>query len=403
MPPGENNQIHFATKMAIRYLSEKSASAVGVRRLHYWIVSLPEHERQIPGKRKGEVRTYQNVKNDYQRLSDLLVNARIQGLVPWEAIQDDKNGDPIYMPDRVQAEPAASLYDRNEYKSIAIAVPDTLPDFRQYLSGICIESDHIHPRFVHQSHRLVVVIEKATSKDRLKYICERYGADLLIFSGQFSVTRVNDVVRQARDEDKPIALFYISDLDCAGWYMPEAFFNRINELYPRDDHIVHRVALTRQQAVDMNLPPAFNLDEKGYSEEMKARFCEMSGGDTCVELDALSEWDLISFLERSLSEYAGLEDDRQLSDTVREESAYLCDSIESDLSDILEPYRIQYGDLHGDYNRLIGDLAQVRTEYQERIIELNTRRQVLQGQITSRVEEAMWDAGVAVLEKDVWT
>lgn len=294
------------------------------------------------------------------------------------------------------------IHDRNEYEPIKISFPTTFPEFKEYLTGICIESVPVRPQFVNQSHRLVVVIEKATSKDRLTSICERYGADLLIFSGQLSVTRVNDIVQCARKEGKPIALFYICDLDCAGWYMPEAFFNRINDLYPRDDHIMRRVALTREQAVAMHLPAAFDLKEKGYSQSLKENFCTLSGGDTCIELDALSEPDLISFLEKDLSEFAGLEADERLSYKIEQESANLCESIESDLSDILEDYQGQYEILYAEYTGLINDLTQIKTRYQDRIEKLNTRRSDLQDRILQQLENAMEATGLTVRENEVW-
>jgi hypothetical protein len=328
-------QIEFASAMITRYLVEKCVPSVGVRRLHYWIVSLPEDQRMVPGRGKDTIRIYQNVKNDYQRLSGLLVDARIKGMIPWDAMQDDKNDDPVFMPDRVPAQPAAYINDWNEYEPIRIEFPESFPDFNTYLSEINIEPAPIAPRFVSQSHRLVVVIEKATSRDQLKNICERYGADLLVFSGQLSLTRVNDVVKMAREEGKPIALFYISDLDCAGWYMPQSFFRRIQDIYPSDDHRVFRVALTRDQAKEKNLPPAFDLEDKGYSDEMKTNFRRLSGSDTCIELDALSERDLLTDLVKHLSQYAGLDEDNKLRAIINQETENLCDNIVSDLSDIL--------------------------------------------------------------------
>jgi len=391
-------QIDWAAAMLTRYLMEKGASSVGVRRLHYWIVSLPEDQRLIPSRRKGAIRIYQNVKNDYQRLSGLLVEARIRGLIPWNAMQDDKNDEPVYMPDRIQPQPAAYILDDNEYEPIRIDIPDGFPDFNTYLEEIQIEPAAIAPQFVSQSHRLVVVIEKATSRDRLKAICERYGADLLVFSGQLSLTRVNDVVEKAQEEDKPIALFYISDLDCAGWYMPGAFFKRVQDIYPNDDHDVIRVALTRDQANEKDLPAAFDLEDKGYSDEMKANFCRESGGDKCIELDALSETELLTYLEKHLSEYAGLEEDNRLSEMTNRETKYLCGKIESGMSDILGDLQDQYTALHNDYIDTAGTLAKITGPFLSKIDDLNERRELLQEQINRRLIQSMNAEGLAVRE-----
>lgn len=400
--PGVNGtpgkQIDWAAAVLFRYLMEKEVASVGVRRLHYWIVSLPEDQRLIPGKGKGNVRIYQNVKNDYHRLSGLLVDARIRGLIPWDSIQDDKNDTPVYMPDRIEPKPAAWILNNNGFEPISIDLPQPLPDFKTYLSEIFIKPDPVRPRFVNQSHRLVVVIEKATSRDRLKIICKRYGADLLVFSGQLSLTRVNDVVTRARKETKPIALFYISDLDCAGWYMPEAFFKRIQDIYPRDDHQVFRVALTRAQAEKFNLPSAFELDDKGYSEEMKANFCELSGGDTCIELDALSENDLISYLVNHLSRYAGLEDDKQLCVEIEEDTRELCDDVGSNLPDIVGDLQDDYTALQSEFNCTITTLEDLTHPFQKTIHDLNNRRLALQKKINQRLMQAMNAEGLAVRE-----
>ena len=64
-------QIDFAVHHLNRYLSEKGAEAVGVRRLHYNIVSQPEADRMIPTK-GGGVRLYENTLADYNRLVELI-------------------------------------------------------------------------------------------------------------------------------------------------------------------------------------------------------------------------------------------------------------------------------------------------------------------------------------------
>lgn len=72
-------QLDWAIDMITQYL--KDHEPAGVRRFHYWIVSKPEEERMIPA--KVGVRLYENTRQEYQRLDQLLTKARIKGLIPF--------------------------------------------------------------------------------------------------------------------------------------------------------------------------------------------------------------------------------------------------------------------------------------------------------------------------------
>ncbi len=303
-------QIDFAVHHLNRYLSEKGADAVGVRRLHYNIVSQPEDERMIPTK-GGGFRLYENTLTDYNRLVQLITNARVRELIPFSCIVDEKNDGARFMPARSGfsgwIEPvlpyAGELPD--------LQTVDEMPAWSEFVEGIEFRP-HINavPTFVHQPRRIVVAIEKATSRGRLESLCQRHGADLLVFSGQFSLTRVHDVIERAKGEDKPVCLLYISDLDCGGWSMAPAFMHRINQVYPRPDHLLERVALTRDQVDRYKLPQAFDPSSKGYSQSQIDRFVDESGGRSCIELDALDEPALLDLLEKALSRHSYLAEDR---------------------------------------------------------------------------------------------
>jgi hypothetical protein len=152
------------------------------------------------------------------------------------------------------------------------------------------------------------MIEKATAFVKLTDVAKKYGADLSVFRGRASVTRINDVVQNARTKNKPIALFYISDCDIAGWNMPKSAFKRINEIYPGNNILV-KVALTREQIKKYNLPPAFDVNDKDYDNIQKEEFIRESGNNECVELDALREDIMIQLLEDEILKYAGLAED----------------------------------------------------------------------------------------------
>ncbi len=387
IPIGGERQIDFAVRMHRRYLSEKGADSVGVRRLHYFIVSLPEHERMIPGKMGP--RPYTNNKNQYQGLSDLLVNARTRGMIPSHQIIDEKNTPLFEMPEREETNTTWEINTPfiRELPDLNI---DLIPEWSEWIKGIRISPIVSHPKFVNQTYRIVVAIEKATSKTKLQQLCEYYGADLLIFSGQASVTRIYDVVTRAQEEGLPILLLYISDLDCGGWVMPSAFLDRINEIYPRkDDDIQHemiRVALSRQQATQYNLPSAFDPSDKGYSETQKERFIKESGGRECIELDALDETVLINLLETELKKYAALEEDEQEYTQARQDANAERRSIDLGIVE-LDNFCEEYKSIRAEYNQIAQDIKDLSAKYRDKINMLNSRKDCIKDQVVQEIRD----------------
>jgi hypothetical protein len=382
LPIGQDlNQLDFAVRMLKRYLAEKNVRTVGVRRLHYFIVSLPENERIMPG-RSGS-RPYQNTKTQYQGLSDLLVDARRKLRVESGQIIDEKNIALIPMPDRESAE---TTWEISTFSAPPLPdlYSDVMHEWSTWLRNFKYTPYVSHPVFNNQKYRVVVCIEKATSKSALKEICYQYGADLLIFSGQFSVTRVYDICHRAEDEDKPILLLYISDLDVGGWSMAPAFLSRIREIYAHDDHLMIRIALTRDQVVKYRLPPAFDPSDKGYSDTQIANFIRESGGRDCVELDAVDEHILLELLETELRKHTGEKEDNLEYNYAVEYAEGERNTI--DLEDVgIEEFQQEYDAVKTEHNLIVTEITALAEKYRNKISDLNSRRR----HIEDRVEEAI--------------
>lgn len=377
-------QVEYAIKFLLRYRQERGERPVRVRGLHYFIVSLPESERRIPAKRNGEFRIYQNTLADYQNLSRLLVKVRTEELIPWDWIVDEKNELPQWMPERQHPDYFLTPDIGDLHQFFLPALSDTLPQWNDF--KISVQSEVLTPNFSGHSHRVVLAIEKSTAYDDLKQLCQQYGADFLCFSGQFSVTRVNDIVEAARSEDLPVALLYISDLDCAGWLMPTAFFKRLNEIYPHEDHKFVRVGLTRDQANHLNLPTSFEPDNKGYKPGQIARFIEESGGHACIELDAVDDRILIKWARKELEKW---QDQRieveQYEETCSDAGAAKEGAIERiDLSNL----STKYEEIYKEHNQIINELK----PYFERSERLQRLKEdfysVLYNRITNAIEGA---------------
>jgi hypothetical protein len=262
---------------------------------------------------------------------------------------------------------------------------EKIPCWEDFIDRIEVEADVSPPRFAHQTHRIVVAIEKATARHELIRLCKRYGADLLIFGGEFSVTRVGDVVKRAKGEGKPIALLYISDLDCAGWFMPTAFFRRMNEIYPRPDHTFFRVALTRDQTKEHGLPPAFDPDDKGYPEGQKNRFYKETGGRTCIELDALDEDVLVGLLEDELEKWAHIEEDDEEYNEKREEYEELASKMKEKLDLDLFDLKEEYESAADKFNGIVEEIQDFNREIHERSETAKWRKFDLINKVKKRV------------------
>ncbi len=82
----------WAVSMLKKYFEVTGKTQVGKRRFHYWLVSLPESERMIPAKKKGEFRPYKHTQSEYQNIAcGQIADALLAGEIPWDCIVDEKN------------------------------------------------------------------------------------------------------------------------------------------------------------------------------------------------------------------------------------------------------------------------------------------------------------------------
>lgn len=304
-------QMDWAIKMFKAYLKAKNKEAGSIRKVHYWIVVLPEDQRQIPAnKTNSGYRLYINTKQEAGNFNRLLTDARLKGRISPALFIDRKNPKIRHA---FQQRYKASIegYDieleTGELLNITIKKMYTWEYFIDWMS---ISSNIQVEEFNNQSHRLVVAIEKQSDTNDLVNICRKHGADLIEFTGQPSVTREYEISEIAKKDDgRPINVRYIVDLDEAGLNMVKAFERNVKLMYPHRDHIFKRIILTREQANKYNLPASFKLDDKGISEKQKARFRKMTGSDICIELDGLDEDIIADIVDNDLKEFSGIEQD----------------------------------------------------------------------------------------------
>jgi len=234
-----------------------------LRRVHYWIVSQEQPVVMPNG------RIYENTHTCWEYLMEASKSARYLGYISLTGIQDNKNPEPTTF--------ATYLYNIPlEYE---IDIPDlSVPAVKLY----GLYDAHVQP------YHLELWCEKSTMNDVLIPVCQRYGANLVTFEGEVSITSVmvSLMRRIIASKGKPTRIFYISDFDPAGNSMPVAMARKLEYALLAGEHQfdvrVRPLALTLEQVQQYRLPRT-PIKE---TEKRAGKF-EEAFGSGAVELDAL--------------------------------------------------------------------------------------------------------------------
>lgn len=230
--------------------------------------------------RKGYVLTlrqlyYQLVSQDiiannvqeYGRLSLLLKEGRMAGLVDWSAIEDR-----LREPSRPPS-----------WKS-----PSDILD-------VCIRQ-YRKDRTEGQSNYIEVWVEKDALSGVLKRVTEKYGINIVVNRGYSSVTAMHDAhLRFERHIDQFIHILYIGDFDPSGQDMIRDIEKRIEEFNGTYDFKITPIALTLQQIKEYNPPP----NPAKITDPRAKKYIEMYG-PVSWEVDALKPEILHSILENHI-------------------------------------------------------------------------------------------------------
>lgn len=193
----------------------------------------------------------ENNRNEYQRLSNVLVKARQDGLIPWEWIEDRT---------RKPRQPAM------------------WGDLREFLETV----RHAYRRDVWTSQSLYVEVwlEKEALAGIFEPITEAYGVTLVVGRGYNSWSALHDAALRIRAMEKPAKILYFGDFDPSGEDIPRALAEGLAffGVYPE----VVKVALTKEDVLAYKLPPDFTK-----KTDTRSRAFVEKHGDMAVELDAL--------------------------------------------------------------------------------------------------------------------
>ena len=224
----------------------------------YWPLTLRQVYYQLVA--AGDI---ENRRAAYQKLSRVLVQARLDGHMPWEAIEDRTR----------------SVLDSAGWDDAARFVADQTDD---YLAG--------YRRDLLQSQD--EVLEVWVEKDALSHVCHRaalsYCVPVIVARGFSSVSYLHDAAQRIRRnarQDKGTVILYFGDLDPSGYEMlPAMMFTLKDEMGLQGWVEGVRCALTPEQVEQHDLPT--NPDALKITDSRARKYIDQFG-NLAVELDAL--------------------------------------------------------------------------------------------------------------------
>jgi hypothetical protein len=216
-----------------------------LRQIHYQLVA-------------GNVAGYVNTQSAYTSLSGWLYDARVDGLIPWEA-----------MTDRVRPFDDLSGFT----------------DVDRYLSAYLRATRQNYRRDLMQTQ--AVRLELWTEKDALSAVLTRfakpYSVSVQTCRGFGSGSQFDDVVK--RDDGRPLRILYFGDHDPSGLWMSERDIKqRLEDKHGLSVHL-ERVALNSDQVEEYGLVADHQIPKPG---DQRTPWYIDNYGRRCWELDALS-------------------------------------------------------------------------------------------------------------------
>jgi hypothetical protein len=216
-----------------------------------------------------------NQDREYKKLSRVLTEGRMAGIVDWDAIEDRlRQPQNVWAVDNI-AEAFETIQDQYRLK-------------RQKGQTTFVE----------------VWVEKDAISNVLKRVTQKYGINILVNRGYGSVTAMYDAFDRYRREMKyrgceNVVILYLGDHDPSGLDMIRDISERIGEMMNSEDieHVfeVKPIALTMNQILEFNPPP----NPAKITDSRSDGYIKRHGSQSW-EVDALPPESLHSILEDAI-------------------------------------------------------------------------------------------------------
>lgn len=251
----------------------------------YWPLTL----RQIYYRMTG-VELIPKTTAAYRKLSRILTKARLDGLVPWEAMEDRAR----------EALWAGGWPDKDDFIE------------EQYSHFLC----GYRRDLLQSQDRLAVEcwVEKDALSRLLHEVAARYCVPVFVARGFSSVTCIHEChtrILENVEEGKQTVLLYFGDLDPSGWEMLPAMLETLQfEMGLGNDVEGVRCALTLEQVDEFKLPDSIDAIKDGDPRAPRYREMLAANGrraDLAVELDALHPRDFQRVAREAIEKHLDME------------------------------------------------------------------------------------------------
>lgn len=244
----------------------------------YWPLTLRQVYYQLV--QAGDI---ENNRNEYQRLSRVLVKARLQGLVKWDAIEDRSR----------------SLLNSGGWGNAATFKQNELDDFLAGYRRDLLQNQEVRPEIWVEKDALSRIIHDVAI-DYCVHVVVARGFSSLSFKHQCA-----ERIFSTHLKGQTTKILYFGDLDPSGWEMLPAMMKTLQEDLSLHDWVqCERVALIPEQVDRYQLPtdPDALKDTDPRAKKYRRQF-----GNLAVELDALSPAVLQDMVKQAIKDSIDLD------------------------------------------------------------------------------------------------
>jgi len=267
-----SNRLQEFLHASVRAVIElKQYWPVTVRWIHYRLLNDPPMINTSKGVQR---RRYENNKDSYDKLTDLLVRARLFGYVPWEAITDETRPTMGTRFDR----DVAQFVDRESYNFLRGYRRDLLQS----------QPDHVE-----------LIVEKMTAQTIVEPVADKYCLPMTIGRGYCSIEPRYEIVQRFKRSGKDrLKLVICSDFDPDGDEIAESFARSIRDDFGVSDVVPVKAMLRRDQVDKWSLPE--NQLEAKQTSKNYAKFFDRYKSDQVWELEAIPPGMMVESLTQSI-------------------------------------------------------------------------------------------------------
>jgi hypothetical protein len=211
-----------------------------------------------------------NEEKSYKNLGSLVSDARLAGLIDWNAIED-----------RVRQPRAAA-----EFTGLKDLVDAALKAYRL-------------PRWMNQNNYVELWVEKDALAGVLWPIASQWHVTLMVNRGYSSQSAMYEAAQRYKEyEDREPVLLYLGDHDPSGEDMVRDIRDRLI-MFGIEDITVKKVALTYEQVEEYNPPPNPTKLSDSRAPAYVSKY-----GDNSWEVDALPPEVLQQLITSAIEQYA---------------------------------------------------------------------------------------------------